>query len=666
MTYKLLVISIFFSLPCSSHEKTDTVQQLNEVVISGFKPGNAKFTSLNIEGYSLKKLDEFAPFNLSDALAKTPGISQITTGNSIAKPVIRGLYGNRILILLSGLRFDNQQWQDEHGLGLSQIGINSVEIIKGPASLLYGSDALGGVINVIEEKPTGSGITVDIGTQIYSNTRGTLTDIGISQRTGRKWWRLRLGGESQADYSDGNNIRVLNSRNNGYYVKAGFGFERAHWIQENSYNFSYNQFGFILNDLSTVFQADERWSRSLAGPHHNVMLNLLHSQNTFLLKGSTLRLNVGLQSNKREEDEGGGQISLNIHLLSALQNLKWEKPLSKALSFVINQQCTFEQNTNYGSRILIPDATFIENNVSCYVKYSPGKYVIEAGIGGNDKYIKTVRTKTLNTPGEPIQPFARNNTTANGMVGSVYNLTDRLTLKANIASGFRAPNLAELSSNGLHEGVYRYELGDPNLKIEQNINGDFLLEFETGVLFFSSSVFYNRFFNYIYLSPTNGQFYGFPVFKFEQQDARLYGSENFIAISPKHLQNWHWKEGYTLTYGVLDNGLYLPFIPAAKLTSALRWERKLNKKIKNVYAEPEFICVFQQDRPAEFETPTGAYHLLNCNIGTAIAAHRGDWNICVSGTNLTNELYADHLSRLKYYGLYNTGINIVLSVRRNF
>lgn len=129
------IFLIFFHLSClygpaqTDSTKTDSVNALNEVVITGFQTNNAKFTSLNIEAYSLEKLNEKTPFNLSDTLSKVPGVSQMSTGNSISKPVIRGLYGNRILVLLSGARFDNRQWQDEHGLRLSQIGIDRVESI---------------------------------------------------------------------------------------------------------------------------------------------------------------------------------------------------------------------------------------------------------------------------------------------------------------------------------------------------------------------------------------------------------------------------------------------------------------------------------------------------------------------------------------------------------
>ncbi|PQJ09285.1 hypothetical protein CJD36_018725 [Flavipsychrobacter stenotrophus] len=667
MKYCLLFLLLVANTVCAQNTVApDTSHQLQNVVISGFQSNNKAATSLNIEGYSRQQMCDNAPFNLSDALAKMPGISQMSTGNSISKPVIRGLYGNRILVLYSGLRFDNQQWQDEHGLGLSQIGLDRVEIIKGPASLLYGSDAMGGVINVIEEKPVAEGYKADIGTQLFANTRGTLTDAGISKRHKDSWWRVRLGLENHADYSDGKGARVLNSRNQGYYLKAGMGFKRKNWTQENTFNFSLNKFGFIMEDLSSSFAPDGRWERGMNGPHHIVVLNLFNSQNTFQLKSSRLQLNAGVQSNIRMEDEGAGQISLNMHLFSALQNLKWEKQLRKNLSFTGNQQLTFENNTNYGGRIIIPDASFMELNLAGYLKWTRNKFIAEAGGGINSKYIHTIATRSLNIPGEAIQPFTRNNITGNGMVGAVYMPADGVNLKFNASTGSRSPNLAELSSNGLHEGVYRYEIGDPNLKIEQNLNTDIDVLVNKGSWAAGASGYYNQFFNYVYLTPTTEKFYGFPVYRYKQQGALIYGGEFFGTYTPAGKKEWQLKEVFAITNGVLADGNYLPFIPAYKSTTSLRYEKIRTGKITRIFVAPELVYVFKQDRPAQFETMTGSYALLNLSSGITINTVSGNWQIGLAGTNLTNTVYADHLSRLKYYGLNNQGRNIVLSLRKDF
>lgn len=664
ITRLLLLISglcVITSQLSAQEESNDSLHKIiQEVIITGFQDSKPEATSLNIEAYKLKDIEQKAPYNLSDALAKIPGITQMTTGNAISKPVIRGMFGNRILALLSGLRFDNQQFQDEHGLGLSQIGIDRVEVIKGPASLLYGTDAVGGVINIIEELPVVQGKHTDINIRLYPTTLGTLTDAGYSSVKKNNWWRLRIGYENHADYSDGSNTRVLNSRNNGYYLKAGYGFKKKNWEQNNSYNFSFNQYGFILDNMNLFFTEDGRWSRSMAGPHHNVLLNILSSQNTVRLRNSILKLNIGAQSNRRMEDEGGGSISLDMHLISLLENARWEKHITKHSLFVVNQQFTYENNTNLGKRILIPDANMLEGNLSSFIRIYLNKVNIEAGVGGSYKQIHTYQTGLLNIPAERIQPFNIGHPAFNGMLGLSAFPSDWLNIKANIATGFRSGNLSELSSNGLHEGTFRYELGDPNLKIEQNINTDISIEATKEKWFVSVSGFYNRFFNYIYLAPTMDSIYGFQVYKYEQQNAKLYGGE-FIGIY-KLSRSLQAKETFSAVNGILDKGGYLPFIPAWKSTTSIRFQKDLSDDMKAFYIEPEIEYVLPQNQPARFELSTPDYLLLNLNAGivSKIGKQQAIWNL--SCRNILNKKYADHLSRLRYYGLYNQGINIVISL----
>lgn len=658
MKYFRVLVSVTLFFAWHAAQAQEMRDSLKEVVVTGISTTSAHNTSQNIESISIRELQQKGAANLSDALAKVPGISQVTTGISIAKPVIRGLYGNRILVLLSGLRFDNQQWQDEHGMGLSYIGIDRTEVIKGPASVLYGTDALGGVINIIEEIPDTSRNGFDLNARFFSNTLGTLTDIGYQKRNGSKWWRMRAGVENHADYSDGNNTRVLNSRNNGYYLKTGIGYTKQRWKSEHTYNFSLNNYGFIMEDLHDFFDPDARWSRSMAGPHHIVLLNILSSNNTRYFEHSTLTIHPGFQSNLRMEDEGGGSISLNMHLLSALNTVRWEKQLNARNLFIATNQLTFENNTNYGGRIIVPDANLFEASVSAFIRHTGSKLTSELGANVSDKHIRTFLTRMLNMPGENIQPFSKNHISVNGIAGISYNPNDRLNIKSNIATGFRAPNLAELSSNGLHEGIYHFEIGDPNLEIEQNVNIDVTMESESKWHFASLSGFANRFFNYIYLAPTTEDYYGFPVYRFRQQDALLYGGEAILNMKLPSVKWLEWKNSASIIYGVLDDGYNLPFIPAPKVVTAIHLQKEKTGKAKDLYLEPELEYVFEQDRPGRYESPTGAYALVNLNTGMQL----GRIDISISCRNLLNKAYADHLSRLKDFGILNPGRSIIVNV----
>src|ERR1700759_3454836 len=171
LSYLIVLLGILLALKSSAQDST--VHELHEVIVTGFKEEKGLETSTNITSISSADMRLKGAYNISAGLATLPGISQLTTGLAISKPVIRGLYGNRLLTLISGLRFDNQQWQDEHGLGLSDIGVDRVELIKGPLAILYGTDAVGGIVNVIEEqKAPEEKIALDCNLRLNSNTLG--------------------------------------------------------------------------------------------------------------------------------------------------------------------------------------------------------------------------------------------------------------------------------------------------------------------------------------------------------------------------------------------------------------------------------------------------------------------------------------------------------------
>lgn len=661
-------ISLFLLLFAASfvrlHAQVDSVRVLKEVTVTGVRESEAKHSSLNIEPVSINTMEQQGAMNLSDGLARTPGVSQITTGFSISKPVIRGMYGNRILTLVSGLRFDNQQWQDEHGMGLSLIGIQRAEIIKGPASILYGTDAMGGVINIIEEVVDPSTSKKwDLNTRLYSNTLGTVTDIGYKNFSNDRWFRIRAGIENHTDYSDGNGDRVLNSRANGYYLKAGWGSVKGPWKHETTYNASYNNYGFIVEDLNDIFTGDNRRSRQMIGPHHTVVLNVINSKNTKTLNdNSLLRLNGGIQSNLRLENEGGGQVSLNIHLISALANIKWEKQLSESTNLITNGQLTLANNTNYGARIIIPDANIFEINASAFLRHIQGNWIIEGGAGLANKSIRTFETRQLNSPDKEIKPFTISRPSLNGMLGFCLFPISNLTIKSNLSTGYRAANLAELSSNGLHEGTIRYEIGDPSLGIEHNLNGDLNLEYDAKNFFVYLSGYYNQVYNYIYLAPTPEEFFGYPIYRYLQQDAYLYGAEAILTIRPENWKDLQLKNSFALTRGTLRDGNYLPFIPAQKITSSMRYTKKLSSTLSSFYLEPEVAHVFSQTRPAVFENSTSSYTLFNFFAGVEIPKKESAITITLSAQNILNTAYADHLSRLKYFGLLNPGRNFMLNM----
>jgi iron complex outermembrane receptor protein len=668
MTKFLIALACLISINLLAQQPDSTkALNLEGVTITAYKEEPFKETSLNIIPLKIDSLTKFGNFNLTDLLAKTPGVTMLTTGVAIAKPVIRGLYGNRVLVLLSGLKFDNQQWQEEHGLGLSDIGLSKVELIKGPMSVLYGTEAMGGIINLIEEqKPKVNERETDFSMKFNSNTLGGQIQGGYKVNKGKNWFRIRVGADNNADYSDGNNKRVLNSRFDGYYLKSTFGFQKKNWISTNNFSSSFNRFGFIFNDIYTFIKPDDRWSRSLSvNPDHLVLLNILSSENKIILKDhSKLTLNIGGQSNKRMENEGGGAISLNMHLWTAQYLLKWEKKLNEKHKLIISNLGSYEDNTNYGARKIIPDASMQESNLSLYHEMNfNSKLILENGAGIGEKWIKTYFTARVNSPDKEIHPFTKFAPYYNFFSGLSYIPNEHLNIKFNAATGVRIPNLAELSSNGLHEGVFTYEVGSPELKNEQNLTLNFITNYTNKFLDINVSPFYNHFYNYVYLAPTTDKWFGFPVFRYKQQDADQYGSEFTLTVKPTPAL--HIGGSYSGMISKTADGNYTPFIPAQKISPSISYKFNVKKlSALNAYTNADYCLAQNNIYTNELATPQ--YLLWNAGISGTFTKNNVTYDISISGNNLLNTAYYDHLSRFKYFGLLNIGRNFAVMLKIRF
>ncbi|MEO5582834.1 MAG: TonB-dependent receptor [Saprospiraceae bacterium] len=659
----IFIAYTFCLLPISWSQDTISPQLLPPVVITSYKDKPIEKTSLSLISLQLDSLNHYADYNLTDLIARIPGVTMLSTGPAISKPVIRGLYGNRILVLLSGLKFDNQQWQEEHGLGLSGIGLGKVELIKGPLSILYGTEAIGGIINLIEEnKPEVYQSITDFKIQMNSNSLGALLQAGYKKNNGNDWFRCRIGLENHADYSDGNHQRVLNSRSDGYYLKSTYGFSKKNWTSTNNYMSSYNRFGFIFNDIYTFFTPDARWSRDLSvNPDHLVLLNIVSSENKFTLRDeSILHFNAGIQSNSRRENEGGGAISLNMHLLTFQYLVKWEKQFSSINRMIISNLGSLENNTNYGARKIVPDARMQESNISMYFESTlQQKIILENGIGAGEKWIKTFFTTSVNGPDKEIHPFHTFSPYYNIFSGISYLPNEKLSFKANLATGVRIANLAELSSNGLHEGIFTYEIGNPNLKNEQNICFNIYSHYKSNGLQVSISPFYNVFNHYIYLAPTQEDWFGFPVYRYRQQSAWQYGGEAEVSL---HQSSWKEEVSFSYMNSKTKDGNYTPYIPAAKISPGIQKNIGVNFN-HNLHLYSSLDYYFDQHHTAPFEISTPAYVLWNAGGQLNWTLGSKKYFLSLSGNNLLNIAYYDHLSRFKNFGLLNIGRNIMIDFK---
>lgn len=647
--------------------------ETNAIVVTAPYAATPENTPYPVDYISREEMQFSGATTLTDAITEVPGISQLSTGVGITKPVIRGLHGNRILTIIEGFRFDNQQWQDEHGLGLSDMGIRDVEIIKGPASLLYGSDAMAGVLNLVDEKPAPADKTVsDLNMRIDSNTLGLNTDAGIKGGSESFHWKGRLGGDSHADYIDGENERVPNTRFNGFNLKTNAGIVRKNLVSNLNYNFSFYQFGVVEQNEAEKKDGkeEERFGREMEEAYHQVNYHLITTQNTFFIGASQIKVDAGAHLNNRQEQEGPEEQklgNLNMQLNNYSVNTRYVSPTLGSSQLSAGVQANIQSNTNSGSRVIIPDANTSEVAGYGFLRHELQPLIIEEGIRFNNCHIKTEERGIPDSMGympvieETYQPLT-------GSVGMIYNLAQGFQFKANFAMGYRAPNLAELASNGLHEGTLNYEIGNPDFQREENREIDLGVHYGSAFFSFDASVFRNDFDHYIFLAPTDESIKGYRVYRFLQADAVLKGGEVSFAWSPP---TFRWLELHSTFSGLVgklsDNDSYLPLMPANKMTHELTFNTNIWHILRQGFVKVGTVTAFDQKNVADAELKTPGYTLVNLEIGGNIPGSSIFGTLTC--TNLLGKVYYDHLSRIKPgsfndpdVGFNNIGRNITLAV----
>ncbi|NNC50084.1 MAG: TonB-dependent receptor [Flaviramulus sp.] len=614
---------------------------------------------MKVEQKTMAELNTNGSITLSDGITNIAGVESISTGMSIGKPVIRGLSANRVLVYAQGVRLENQQFGDEHGLGLSESGIESVEVIKGPASLLYGSDALGGVLYLNPERfANNNESSGDISGNYYSNTEGFNTNAGYKASANNFKFLFRGSLAEHADYKT-KNYRVTNTRFREQDFKAGIGYQKNTFKTEFRYNLNNSKLGIpeVITEQST--------NRTPLLPFQNITNHIFSSKSTLFLNDSKLDISLGFIYNDRKEyeehhedeeheDEAHEEIeilepALYMKLKTANYDVKYSLPKLGKFETIVGIQGMNQVNTNYGEEQLIPDATTNDFGALATSHIHFEKIDVQLGARFDNRNINVVSN------------INRNFNSFNGAFGIKTDIANNITARINLATGFRAPNLSELTSNGTHEGTNRYEIGKANLKSEQNFQTDMSLEFKNEHFELFVNGFYNSINNYIFLSPDGTIIDDNPVFVYLQDDAKLFGGEFGFHLHPHPLDWLHLETSFESVTGKQDNDMYLPLIPANSLTNTIRIE--FNKPwLSKGYAFVKLRSSFKQNKVSTFETNTQSYNLLSAGFGGSISIFNNELQATISGNNLTNKTYINHLSRLKPDGIFNMGRNINVSI----
>ena len=612
-----------------------------------------------IENRKIKELYTSSPTNLSTAIAEIPGVEQITVGASVGKPVIRGLSGNRILTYSQGIRVENQQWGADHGLGISDIGIGSVEVIKGPASLLYGSDALAGIIYFVDEQyAKENSIETSIQSKYFSNNDQIQSSAGVKINKNKLSLNIFGGLNKASDYMLPNYDNVYNSRFEDKSLKASIGYVNKNWVSNLRYSYFENSYGIVGTD--STYSGKKQ--RDIDIPFVNLTNNSLSFDNTIFINDSKINLVLGYSNDVRKAIKKDVKTpNINMELETFTYNAKWySSQIKDAFSVIVGSQGMHQTNYNSGMGMVIPNFTTQDIGIFTLLNYTLGKFDFQGGLRGDYRQInseqKLIGGKTK------FPQLTTDYTSINYSLGSVYK-SGNYSLRANISSGFRAPNSAELLSNGVLGSSNRYIKGNHDLVSEFSNQVDFSYNYTNDHINFSINPFVNMINNYIFLAPTGETVGENVVYQYTQKNAFLYGGETGVHFHPHGLDWLHIRSDVSMVFAEDSNGTPLPLIPATRLNNMLKVQFSQNGifSIKNVFIQD--IYKFNQNRIGEFETVSENYNLIN--IGTELVVKTKQYSFLIDAgvKNALNTEYIDHLSKLKDIDLSGQGINFYVGVR---
>jgi len=678
------------------------VENTNVTVTSFLRSTSSKKTPTPIS--IIKKEDFFkgVSTNLIDALSKTPGVTQLSTGPAISKPIIRGLGYNRVVVLNDGVKQEGQQWGDEHGIEIDEYNVTRTEVLKVPASIIYGSEALSGVINITSNVPVAEGaIRGNVFSNYQSNNNLQGYHFDIAGNKNGLVWGLNASSKKASDYKNKYDGYVYNSKfselNGGGFVGIEKDWGYSHFIinkfsqklgmiegtRNNLGQFTKQTIinGASGNSFVDIPATDADFNSFTPSiPYQYIQHTKYILDNSINWGTGKLKANMAYQRNQRQEFgniEMPSEKSLYFDLGTLNYSFQYLLPETNNWKHTIGVNGLQQENKNKGTDALIPEYKSVELGLFFYTQKHIDKFNFSGGARIDKKGIE------FNGLQKDYGDIA-------GSLGMTYEATNDLIFKFNIARGYRAPNLSELGSNGAHEGTNRYEYGNTNLKSEKSLQFDAGMEWSNEHISFSGNAFYNNVTNYIFYEKLMGAHGGDSIiskegkdyfaFAYNQQDAKLIGAEFNLDIHPHPLDGLHIENTVSIVNGTfkkaLAGSINLPTIPSMRWIAELRYELPKNSgRLKNTYASLQFDNVGAQNNPFtgyNTETKTAGYTLINIGAGSHITKKDKQlFSISIAAQNLTDIAYQSHLSRLKYTdeniltgrtGVFNMGRNYSLKI----
>jgi iron complex outermembrane receptor protein len=679
------------------------VVESQEVVVTGISSAmQARRNPTPVAVVKRQDLLRAVSTNLIDALSSKPGISQIGTGPAISKPVIRGMGYNRVIVLNDGIRQEGQQWGDEHGIEIDEQSVQKVEILKGPASLMYGSDAMAGVINILTNVPVQEGtLKGTILSNYQTNNRLRSLHLDLAGNKNGFNWNAYGSLKGAADYRNKYDGPVFNSnfneKNFGGYIgyNGNWGFSHLIISQFNQ------QLGLIEGDRdetgafirqlpggqTSVPGSDEFNSIRPDIPMQQIRHFKIASDNNFQLGKNKLTLNLGYQRNQRMEfgnPDNPAEKALYFDLHTATYSTIYHFQEYKGWKMALGVNGQLQQNQNKGIEVLIPEYHLFDAGLFAYLQRTRGAFSFSGGLRLDNRHLNS---QAYAENGEAkFEAFSKDFSNLSGSAGMSYQASKATTIKFNLSRGFRAPSIPELASNGAHEGTNRYEYGNRQLKSETSWQGDLGFEYNNEHISASASFFLNSIRDYIYYAKLesvqggDSLVDGNMAFQFNQRNATLAGFELEVDVHPHPLDWLHVENSISYVRGrfadPIEDNRNIPFIPAAHWLTEFRADLLKNaKRISNLSLRLQVDNTFRQFQVFDVyntETRTPGYSLINAGMSADLKSNgKTRATLFLNLMNIGDIAYQNHLSRLKYtaenlatgrMGVYNMGRNLNLKL----
>lgn len=695
------------------------IKTLKEVLITD-RQGvrRKKEESLNIESVNSSFIQRNLGGSLMQSLQRIPGIKTISIGSGGSKPLIRGLSFNQVIVVENGIKHEGQQWGADHGLEIDQYAVNRVEIIKGPSSFMYGSDAIGGAINI---KPVPFPIQHVLGGSVdftgKSNNEQFGGSINLFGRNEKWFFDTRITAMDYGDYrvpTDTvyvynyavplykNHLRNTAGSELDLHTSAGYIADKFKSVLY--FSNIYTKSGFFANahglePRNVDKELHDKSSRDILMPYQEVTHTKISNATSFQLDNHQVELQLGFQKNFRREwshyVNHGYMPPIYPDAMYVSQNLEREynkQVFSMSLKdeFSLgNHQITAginqeqQHNNINGWSFLIPAFNQLNAGLFAYDKIKLSElWLLHAAIRYDYGKIKMKQyndwfpseiTENGVTHSEYLkrsEDLTRTFNSFNWSMGVNYNL-QQLSLKANLGTSFRMPIAKELASNGVNYHYFRFEKGNPNLSPERSYQLDLGMEWQENKWSFQLSPFFNYFPNYIYLNPTSQHdiYYGAgnQVFEYEQSSVMRYGGELqtryqfFKNLSGEILAEYL----YSKQLSGNKKGYTLPFSPPASVLFNLTYNPEITK-LRDPYISIDYRYTAAQNQIVPPEKKTASSNIFNLAFGAKVKAGQQDFILSLQIQNLFDTKYLNHTSFYRLIELPEAGRNIILSMKIPF